>query len=76
MMSLVQGLTENSFPPGPLQLGAQERAPYGTLLVVQWLKLFASNVRGAGLLPGQGTKIFYKPYGVAKNIFLVKKNIV
>ena len=29
----------------------------GTSLVVQWLRFHASNARGAGLIPGQGTKI-------------------
>ena len=28
----------------------------GTSLVVQWLKLCASNARGLGLIPGQGTR--------------------
>ena len=29
----------------------------GTSLVVQWLKLCASNARGPSSIPGQGTKI-------------------
>ena len=29
----------------------------GTSLVAQWLRLCASNARGVGLIPGQGTKI-------------------
>ena len=29
----------------------------GTSLVVQWLRLCASDARGTGLIPGQGTKI-------------------
>ena len=29
----------------------------GTSLKVQWLRLCASNEEGAGLIPGQGTKI-------------------
>ena len=29
----------------------------GTSLVVQWLRLCASNAEGVGLIPGQGTKI-------------------
>ena len=29
----------------------------GTFLVVQWLGLHASNARGIGSIPGQGTKI-------------------
>ena len=29
----------------------------GTSLVVQWLRLRASNAGGAGSIPGQGTKI-------------------
>ena len=29
----------------------------GTSLVVQWLRLHTSNAGGAGLIPGQGTKI-------------------
>ena len=39
----------------------------GTCLVVQWLRLHASNVRGTDSIPGQGTKI---PHAVKQ-----KKNI-
>ena len=40
----------------------------GTSLAVQWLRLYASNVGSAGLIPGQGTKI---PHAVPpKKIFL------
>ena len=38
----------------------------GTSLAVQQLRLHASNVGGAGLIPGQGTKI---PHAVAKKKF-------
>ena len=30
-----------------------------TSLAVQWLRLHTSNARGAGLIPGQGTKILH-----------------
>ena len=36
----------------------------GTCLVVQWLRLHASNVRGTDSIPGQGTKI---PHAVKQN---------
>ena len=32
-----------------------------TCLVVQWLRVWASNAGGAGLIPGRGTKI---PHGM------------
>ena len=32
---------------------------FGTSLTVQWLKLHASTSGGAGLIPGQGTKILH-----------------
>ena len=39
----------------------------GTSLVVQWLRLHASNAGGAGSLPGWGTKIPHAPqHGSAK----------
>ena len=37
-----------------------ENASVGTSLVVQWLRLWAPNARGPGLIPGQGT-IFHMP---------------
>ena len=37
--------------------------PSGTSLVVQWLRLHASNAGGTGSIPGQGTKI---PHAVTK----------
>ena len=37
-----------------------------TSLAVQWLKLPASNARGVGLIPGQGSS--QVPRGTAKNI--------
>ena len=30
---------------------------FGTPLAVEWLRLYASTVGGAGSIPGQGTKI-------------------
>ena len=46
-----------------VQWGMEEIAinmsPEGTSLVVQWLRLHGSNAGGAGLIPGQGTKIPY-----------------
>ena len=36
----------------------------GTCLVVQWLRLHASNVRGTDSIPGQGPKI---PHAVKQN---------
>ena len=47
----------------PWSLGFQflfffkEIPEWGTPLVVQWLSVWASNARGAGLIPGQETKI-------------------
>ena len=35
----------------------------GTSLAVQWLRLHASNARGVGSIPGQGTKC---PHAAAK----------
>ena len=32
-------------------------SPWGTSLVVQWLRLHASNAEGVGSIPGVGTKI-------------------
>ena len=46
-----QGSAQNDKGWGRLK-GTQE----GTSLVAQWLRLWASNARGVGLLPGQGTK--------------------
>ena len=40
----------------------------GTSLAVQWLRLHASNARGVGSIPGQGTKC---PHAAAKK----KKNM-
>ena len=37
-----------------------------TSLAVQWLRLHTSNARGAGLIPGQGTKILQATHAVAK----------
>ena len=37
-----------------------ENYSLGTSLVVQWLRLHASNAGGTGLIPGQGSKI---PHG-------------
>ena len=37
-------------------LSKKKRRP-GTSLVIQWLRLCASNTAGMGLIPGQGTKI-------------------
>ena len=34
-----------------------------TSLVVQWLRLCASNARGTGSIPGQGTKILHAVQG-------------
>ena len=45
--------TEGRWLPEP---GAQIRHPWGTSLVVQWLRLHASNPGGPGLIPGQGTR--------------------
>ena len=53
-----------------VQWGMEEIAinmsPEGTSLVVQWLRLHGSNAGGAGLIPGQGTKI---PHAVQPKIF-------
>ena len=34
-----------------------KKSKWGDFLVVQWLRLCASNVRGTGSIPGQETKI-------------------
>ena len=39
---------------------------FGTALVVQWLRLYASNAGGAGSIPGQGTK---------KPLFTIKEHL-
>ena len=49
--------------------GRQETS-IGTSLVVQWLRLCASNAGGMALIPGQGTKIPHMPHGMAKNIHI------
>ena len=36
-----------------------ENIMLGTSLVVQWLRLWASNAGGSGLIPGWGTKILH-----------------
>ena len=50
------GVIQSSFP--------------GTSLVVQWLRLHASNAEGAGLIPHQGTKIPHATSWLSQNIFL------
>ena len=39
------------------RLNIQEKVELGTSLVVQWLRLHASNAGGTGSVPGKGTKI-------------------
>ena len=34
----------------------QKQDLFGTSLVVQWLRLHATNAGGVGLIPGQGTR--------------------
>ena len=43
-----------------------------TSLVVQWLRLHASNAGNAGSIPGQGTKILYAAQLKIKIVFLKK----
>ena len=43
---------------------------FETSLFVQWLRLCASNARGAGLIPSQGTKIPH--VAQTKQFFLIK----
>ena len=50
----------------------RQKTYIGTSLVVQWLRLCASNAGGMALIPGQGTKILYMPHGMAKNIYTYK----
>ena len=49
--------------------GTQE----GTSLVAQWLRLRASNARGVGLLPGQGTKSPHATWRSQKSIKITEK---
>ena len=37
----------------------KDKIPFGTSLVVQWLRLRAPNAGGTGLILGRGTKIPY-----------------
>lgn len=48
----------------------------GVSLAVQWLSLQAANVRGAGSIPGRGTKILHAAWCGAKKINnkIIKKN--
>ena len=43
----------------------------GTTLVVQWLRLCASNAWGAGLIHGQGSKI---PCGILDKLWTKRKS--
>ena len=43
-----------------------------TSLVVQWLRLHASNAGNAGSIPGQGTKILYAAQLKIKIVFFKK----
>ena len=52
-------------------MGPQKEAT-GTSLADQWLRLYASSVRGIGLIPGQGTKI---PHAVAKKKIFLRLNV-
>ena len=50
----------DSSPPGsavPLQYDRCYKEMTGTSLAVQWLTLCPAHAGGAGLIPGQGTKI-------------------
>ena len=38
-------------------IGPQDCSVLGTSLAVQWLRIHVSSARGAGLIPGWGTKI-------------------
>ena len=53
------GLWEISEPSSPFCCEpkiAQKTKSIGTSLVVQWLRLWAPNAEGLGLIPGQGTR--------------------
>ena len=39
-----------------VELGLTQEEGYGTVLVVQWLRLQVPTVGGPGLVPGQGTR--------------------
>ena len=45
--------------PKKISVGGEKRIP-GTSLTVEWLRLQASNGRGSGSIPGQGTR-FHMP---------------
>ena len=46
-----------------------------TSLAVQWLRLCASTAEGAGLIPGQGSKILHAAWHGQKKFFLKKKEM-
>ena len=50
-------IREEEFIKDQNHLGHFKILGFGTSLAVQWLRLCASNAEGAGLIPGQGTKI-------------------
>ena len=56
------------FGYGFLDMASKSQAT-GTSLVVQWLRLHASNAGGTGSIPGWGTKIPHALWSGQKKIF-------
>ena len=56
--TLCREMASEKDSPGLMESVIQE-SDLGTSLVVQWLRLCASNARGMGSTPRQGTKIPY-----------------
>ena len=57
MTCVFYNVNENYFNLLVFCISNRARKVLGTFLVVQWLRLHASNARGTGSIPGQGTKI-------------------
>ena len=65
----------NIFNP-QVDMDIRPKVLLGTSLVVQWLRLPASTVKGAGLIPGRGTKILHAAWlGKKKKLNARNKHI-
>ena len=62
----------NIFNP-QVDMDIRPKVLLGTSLVVQWLRLPASTVKGAGLIPGRGTKILHAAWLGKKKKIKCKK---
>ena len=51
-------------------LSLSQQLPFGTSLVVQWLRLHASTAGGTGSIPGLGTKTLHTAWYDKKKSFL------